>query len=249
MQKAGSYLIIFLSFRAVGKKPMVQAYSIYAIKQKRNINGGKNHEEAHSPAPYRSAGTFRSSMFFPSPRAPKPPLRVPRPPRPQTAQRSEKIGVFEPASGDNGAGGKQETLGMQYANYGPAHRGDRRRDLQCRAGHTSITSAPTDKAPSAAADLVSSGRVASCSAPTAPACPLPRGDVFDEAGMPAIGVTCTNPQVTAGMRLLLPHLLPRSLPGHRSCQLSPSKEFGATEGLLPGQAGRRLRPAACATTS
>jgi len=27
-----------------------------------------------------------------------------------------KIGVFEPASGDSGAGGKQEILGMQYAN-------------------------------------------------------------------------------------------------------------------------------------
>ena len=27
-----------------------------------------------------------------------------------------KIGVFEPASGDNGAGGKQEVLGIQYAN-------------------------------------------------------------------------------------------------------------------------------------
>ena len=28
-----------------------------------------------------------------------------------------KIGVFEPLTGDNGAGGKQEILGMQYANY------------------------------------------------------------------------------------------------------------------------------------
>lgn len=27
-----------------------------------------------------------------------------------------KIGVFEPASGDNGAGGKQEVLGVEYAN-------------------------------------------------------------------------------------------------------------------------------------
>ena len=27
------------------------------------------------------------------------------------------IGVYEPLSGDNGAGGKQEVLGMQYANY------------------------------------------------------------------------------------------------------------------------------------
>ena len=27
-----------------------------------------------------------------------------------------KIGVFEPQSGDNGAGGKQEIIGMEYAN-------------------------------------------------------------------------------------------------------------------------------------
>ena len=27
-----------------------------------------------------------------------------------------KIGVYEPASGDSGAGGKQEALGVQYAN-------------------------------------------------------------------------------------------------------------------------------------
>ena len=27
-----------------------------------------------------------------------------------------KIGVYEPQTGDNGAGGKQEILGMQYAN-------------------------------------------------------------------------------------------------------------------------------------
>ena len=28
-----------------------------------------------------------------------------------------KIGVFEPATGDSGAGGKQKMLGMQYANH------------------------------------------------------------------------------------------------------------------------------------
>ena len=27
-----------------------------------------------------------------------------------------RVGVFEPASGDNGAGGKQEVLGVEYAN-------------------------------------------------------------------------------------------------------------------------------------
>ena len=28
-----------------------------------------------------------------------------------------RIGVFEPATGDSGPGGKQEMLGMQYANH------------------------------------------------------------------------------------------------------------------------------------
>ena len=40
-----------------------------------------------------------------------------------------KIGVFEPQSGDNGAGGKQEVLGMQYGQ-GPHGRPDP--DLQRR---------------------------------------------------------------------------------------------------------------------
>ena len=35
---------------------------------------------------------------------------------PAFAADTVKIGVYEPASGDNGAGGKQETLGVQYAN-------------------------------------------------------------------------------------------------------------------------------------
>ena len=34
----------------------------------------------------------------------------------ETANKVVKIGVYEPQTGDNGAGGKQEILGMQYAN-------------------------------------------------------------------------------------------------------------------------------------
>lgn len=45
-----------------------------------------------------------------------------------------RIGVFEPQTGDNGAGGKQEILGMQYANYIQAHRRDRRRGVRRAAG-------------------------------------------------------------------------------------------------------------------
>ncbi|MBP3485318.1 MAG: amino acid ABC transporter substrate-binding protein, partial [Oscillospiraceae bacterium] len=35
---------------------------------------------------------------------------------PAAGNKVVKIGVFEPQTGDNGAGGKQEILGMQYAN-------------------------------------------------------------------------------------------------------------------------------------
>lgn len=41
------------------------------------------------------------------------------------------IGVFEPLSGDNGAGGKQEVLGMQYANSVTLHHPGTRRKQLC----------------------------------------------------------------------------------------------------------------------
>ena len=34
----------------------------------------------------------------------------------ETDEKVIKIGIFEPASGANGAGGKQETLGIKYAH-------------------------------------------------------------------------------------------------------------------------------------
>ena len=49
---------------------------------------------------------------------------------PAFAADTVKIGVYEPASGDNGAGGKQETLGIQYANSG-----DRRQRIYSRTGY------------------------------------------------------------------------------------------------------------------
>ena len=45
-----------------------------------------------------------------------------------------RIGVFEPATGDSGPGGKQEMLGMQYANKETPHGGHRWHHLQRGAG-------------------------------------------------------------------------------------------------------------------
>ena len=111
------------------------------------------------------------------------------------AENVVKIGVFEPQSGDNGAGGKQEILGMQYAN------------VICPeveiAGETykvelvyADNASSNDKAPSAAQSLVSSG-VSVVLGSYGSGVSIAAADTFANAEVPAIGVTCTNPQVTS----------------------------------------------------
>lgn len=107
-----------------------------------------------------------------------------------------KIGVFEPQSGDNGAGGKQEILGMQYANYvaPTVEIGGKTYDVKLEIVDNESS---TDKAPTAAQTLVSAGiSVALGSYGSSVA--IAGSPVFQNAGIPAIGVTCTNPQVTEG---------------------------------------------------
>lgn len=107
-----------------------------------------------------------------------------------------KIGVFEPASGDNGAGGKQEALGVQYANtVQPTVEigGETYKVELVNADNQSST----DKAPSAAATLVSAGVSVVLGSYGSSVC-IAASDTFKNAGIPAIGITCTNPQVTEG---------------------------------------------------
>ncbi|WP_295747378.1 ABC transporter substrate-binding protein [uncultured Oscillibacter sp.] len=107
-----------------------------------------------------------------------------------------RIGVFEPATGDSGAGGKQEMLGMQYGN--------KETPTVVIGGETynvelvyADNASDASKAPTAASQLVSQdvslvlGTYGSSSA-------IAGGPIFGEAGLAAIGVTCTNPGVTAG---------------------------------------------------
>lgn len=107
-----------------------------------------------------------------------------------------KIGVFEPASGDSGAGGKQEMLGMQYANaITPTV------DIAGKTYKVELVYADngssTDKAPTAAQKLVSEG-VSVVLGSYGSGVSIAGSQYFADAGIPAIGVTCTNPQVTAG---------------------------------------------------
>ena len=72
------------------------------------------------------------------------------------AENVVKIGVFEPASGDSGAGGKQEMLGMQYANYvqPTVEIGGETYTVELVYADNGSSA---DKAPSAAQQLVSEG--------------------------------------------------------------------------------------------
>ncbi len=107
-----------------------------------------------------------------------------------------KIGVFEPASGDSGAGGKQEMLGMQYANKETptVEIGGVTYDVELVYADNGSS---TDKAPSAAQQLVSSG-VSVVLGSYGSGVSIAGSQYFADAGIPAIGVSCTNPQVTAG---------------------------------------------------
>ncbi len=107
-----------------------------------------------------------------------------------------KIGVYEPASGDNGAGGKQETLGIQYANkvQPTVEIGGETYTVQLEIVDNQSS---TDKGPSAAQQLVSDG-VSVVLGSYGSAVAIAASDVFKNGGVAAIGVTCTNPQVTEG---------------------------------------------------
>lgn len=107
-----------------------------------------------------------------------------------------KIGVYEPLSGDNGAGGKQEVLGMQYANSvtPTVEIGGKTYQVELVI---SDNESSNDKAVSAATKLVSSG-VSIVLGSYGSSVSIAGSDTFAEANIPCIGVTCTNPQVTEG---------------------------------------------------
>ena len=107
-----------------------------------------------------------------------------------------RIGVFEPSTGDSGPGGKQEMLGMQYANHETPTvevGGETYRVELVYADNGSDAA----KAPTAAAELVSKD-VALVLGSYGSGVSIAGGPTFEEAGLAAIGVTCTNPGVTAG---------------------------------------------------
>ena len=107
-----------------------------------------------------------------------------------------KIGAFEPTSGQNGGGGKKEILGIEYAH-------SLKPTVTINGEEYSVQLVYADnasdqaKAPTAAQTLISQG-VSVVIGTYGSACAIAAGPLFESAKIPAIGTSCTNPQVTAG---------------------------------------------------
>ena len=106
-----------------------------------------------------------------------------------------KIGVFEPASGDNGAGGKQEVIGIEYANslVPTVEVGGKTYDVELVIVDNQSA---TDKAVSAAQELVDAG-VSIVLGSYGSGVSMAGGEVFADAEVPAIACSATNPGVTS----------------------------------------------------
>lgn len=144
------------------------------------------------------------------------------------------LGIYEPASGPNGAGGKQETLGIYYANHvAPT--------VELSDGVYKINlvevdnESSNDKAPSAAQTLVNAGSSMILGS-YGSGVSIAASGIFDKAGVVALGLSCTNPQVTIGNPLY-----------YRICYLDPFQgtvlanyawdEFGARKAYTLAQLG------------
>ncbi len=107
-----------------------------------------------------------------------------------------KIGVFEPTTGENGGGGMQEVLGARYANEeNPTVTIDGKEykiELVEVDNQSDKTAAVT-----AAQNLISDGVVGVIGS-YGSGVAIAAGDTFKSAGVPAVGCSCTNPQVTSG---------------------------------------------------
>lgn len=107
-----------------------------------------------------------------------------------------KIGVFQPTTGENGGGGFQEVLGIRYANtvYPTVEIGGE--TYQVELVEVDNKSDKTE-AVTAAQSLVNAG-VSAVIGSYGSGVSIAAGPTFEDAQIPAVGASCTNPQVTEG---------------------------------------------------
>jgi branched-chain amino acid transport system substrate-binding protein len=107
-----------------------------------------------------------------------------------------KIGVFEPQTGENGGGGLQEVLGVRYANQVNPTVTLNGTEYKIELVEVDNKSDKTE-AVTAAQSLVSQGVIGVIGS-YGSGVSIAAGETFKSAKIPAIGASCTNPQVTLG---------------------------------------------------
>lgn len=107
-----------------------------------------------------------------------------------------KIGVFEPTTGENGGGGFQEILGVRYANQVHPTVKIGGEEYKVQLVEVDNKSDKTE-AVNAAQKLVSQ-KVSAVIGSYGSGVSIAAGQIFADAKIPAIGASCTNPQVTQG---------------------------------------------------
>ena len=107
-----------------------------------------------------------------------------------------RVGVFEPQTGENGGGGIQEVYGIRYANqiYKKVMIGDKEYTIELVEVDNK---SDKTEAVNAAQKLIAE-KVAVVLGSYGSGVSIAAGDYFKEAHIPAIGCSCTNPQVTNG---------------------------------------------------
>ena len=106
------------------------------------------------------------------------------------------VGVFQPFTGASGAGGRQEALGIQFGHY-------MQPTVEINGETYTIrlifadNATSTERSPTAAQQLVADGAVAVLGS-FGSALTMAASPIFENAGIPVIGPTFTNPQVTMG---------------------------------------------------
>ncbi len=102
-----------------------------------------------------------------------------------------KIGVFEPLTGDNAAGGELEVEGVKLANKLYPEVLGKKVELVIADNKSDKAEAAT-----AAARLVEKDKVTAIIGSWGSSLSMAAGDIVRENQIPAVGASCTNPQVT-----------------------------------------------------
>ena len=109
------------------------------------------------------------------------------------AAKTVKVGVFLPLTGDNAAGGELELTGVKLANKLYPEVNGTKIELV-------IADNKSDKAESAnvAARLIEKDKVKAIIGTYGSSLAMAAGNIVKDAKVPAVGTSCTNPQVTLG---------------------------------------------------